>query len=253
MSSKTPTPDLPEPEEESISSFENFLIKWIDTGNLDTYMGVAKRFPGIVSFGVQVAGHKAPPDIRTLEYIFNSSLTPITRNNIITYCEFKDVLLDYMLYIFNYYGHTFEEDGINIFEKYCKNSDKYEGKITKKEYDNIDEKFKITAVRIRKIYKIITKYIIGFYDLSDHSIRQTLLADKSHFGRREKIKTRHRMIFILGELYETPSSWVSFIGLEDEKDKIGHTQEYGGGKYTRTKRKRKHITQKKRPTKLSAL
>ena len=37
---------------ENTSSFKDFLIKWIDTDKLDSYMGIVKSNPGIISFVV---------------------------------------------------------------------------------------------------------------------------------------------------------------------------------------------------------
>lgn len=239
------------PSRQSTSSFEHFLIKWIDTDKLDSYMGWLQSSHSIVSTVASLSGMKPIPNLKTLESIMIThtgrsyivSSRNISEEDKTTYCQFKDHLLEYILYVFGHYNHTFEEDGVNIFEKYChrpKKGIRNPKAIEKDEFDLIPPEFKLTAVRIRKIYKIITKYIIGFDDLSDHSVREAL-KDKGITRN-----TKHRLIFILGEITEQRQSWFG------KSEETGATQDYSGGKYTKRKRIRKTITQKKRASRLSS-
>ena len=228
--------------QENTSSFEDFLIKWIDTDKLDTYMGWLQSSHSIVSTVASLSGMKPIPNLKTLENIIaSSSPGHFSEEDKIKYCHFKDHLLEYILYVFGHYKHTFEQDGVNIFEKYChrpKEGIQNPKTIESAEFDLIPPEFKLTAKRIRKIYKIITKYIIGFDDLSDSSVREAL--------KDTNIRTTHRLIFFLGELTEIderPTPWFS------RKRQVGT---YGGGKYTKRKRIRKTITQKKRASRLSS-
>ncbi len=212
---------------ENTSSFEHFLVNWIDTDKLDSYMGWQQSASQIVWIATKVWGMKPIPEIETLENIMTIPSRHFSEEEKIKYCQFKDHLLEYILYVFSYYNYTFEEDGVNIFEIYCHRQKKgiqNPKTIESTDFDSIPTEFKLTAKRIRKIYKIITKYIIGFDDLSNSSVREAL--------KDTNIRTKHRLIFFLGELTE--------IGT------------FGGGKYTKRKRIRKTITQKKRASRLSS-
>ncbi len=186
----------------------------------------------------------------------------ISRENQRRMCEFKDHLLDYVMYIFSYYGMNFTDtENKNIFITYGTNPNRNNGSISEVNYDLIDNSFKILAVRLSKIYKIITNYIIGFYDLSQYSVRKELLQPSRYFGNsRVLFPTHHRMIFILAELYENETKGPQFFehikrmlfGQASESSSPGFTQERNGGKYTKRKRIRKTITQKKRASRLSS-
>ena len=225
---------------ENTSSFDHFLENWIDNDKLDSYMGWQQSATTFVWIATKVWGMKPIPNLKTLENIMAiSSSGHFSEKDKINYCQFKDHLLEYILYVFGYYNYTFEKDGVNIFEKYCprpKKGIQNPKTIESTEFDSIPTEFKLTAKRIRKIYKIITKYIIGFDDLSDHSVREAL--------KDTNIRTKHRLIFFLGELTEIHEP--SLFGI---KGQIGT---YGGGKYTKRKRIRKTITQKKRASRLSS-
>jgi hypothetical protein len=250
------------PSTQSTSSFEHFLIKWIDTDKLDRYMSIVKSNPGITSFGAWAAGFPSPPTLFTLEDIMRRK-SEISRENQRRMCEFKDHLLDYVMYIFNYYGMNFTDTANNqsIFITYGTDPTGIDGSISEDEYHQIDVKFKILALRISKIYKIITNYIIGFYDLSQHSVRKDLIQPSRHSGKSSVLfPTHHRMIFILAELYKSETEGPDFFedikrkffGTPSKSSSPGYTQEYGGGKYTKRKRIRKSITQKKRASRLSS-
>lgn len=183
------------------SSFENFLINWIDNDRLDTAINIAKHHPWLVKASTWTAGIPASPKITVLQEHFGTLSSSVIARDI---CKFKDELMDYVIFIFEYYGYTFEtESGETIFEVCTKIQD---GKKVP-DYDKImsenneimsenneirrEKKFKNQiglAWRLRKIYKIITKYMIGFYDLSDHKVRL-----------ESGIQTKHRDIFIIGE------------------------------------------------------
>ena len=242
---------------ENTTSFDHFLENWIDSNQLDRYMGWLQSSHSIVSTVTLLSGMKPIPNLKTLENImithtgrsYMLSSRNISEEDKTKYCQFKDHLLEYILYVFGHYNHTFEEGGVNIFEKYCRRPKKgirNPKAIEDDEFESIPQDFKLTAVRIRKIYKIITKYIIGFDDLSDHSVREAL-----------KLKsitrnTKHRLIFILGEIAEQRPSW---FGTPDESGSTLEQlepEEYRGGKHTKRKRIRKSITQKKRASRLSS-
>jgi hypothetical protein len=254
--------------QENTSSFEDFLIKWIDTDKLDSYMGIVKSNPGIISFVVSAIGLPSPPTLFTLEDVMRRK-GEISRENQRQMCEFKDHLLDYVMYIFSYYGMNFTHtittttppEKQSIFITYGTAPNSNNGSISEENYDKIDDSFKILALRISKIYKIITKYIIGFYDLSQHSVRKELLQPSRYFGNsRVLFPTHYRMIFILAELYENERKGPQFFeniklllfGKPSNSSSPGYTQEYSGGKYTKRKRIRKTITQKKRASRLSS-
>lgn len=252
------------PRPENTSSFERFLINWIDTDKLDSYMGIVKSNPSITSLGAWAVGFSSPPQLLTLEDIMRQN-GQISRDNQRRMCKFKDHLLDYVMYIFSYYGMNFTDTTTSplqsIFISYGTAPNGNNGSISKENYDKIGEPFKILALRLSKIYKIITKYIIGFDDLSQHSVRKKLLYDKGYHGpSRVIIPTHHRMIFILGELYENQenggnvfNTLTKLFGWEpSDTSSPGQTQQYGGGKHTKRKRIRKSITQKKRASRLSS-
>ena len=256
------------PRPENTSSFERFLINWIDTDKLDSYMGIVKSNPSITSLGAWAVGFSSPPQLLTLEDIMRQN-GQISRDNQRRMYEFKDHLLDYVMYIFSYYGMNFTHtittttppEKQSIFITYGTAPNGNTGSISKKNYDKIDEPFKILALRLSKIYKIITKYIIGFHDLSQHSVRKDLLYDRGYHGPSRVIfPTHHRMIFILGELYENQenggnvfNTLTKFLGWKpSDTSSPGQTQDYSGGKHTKRKRIRKSITQKKRASRLSS-
>jgi hypothetical protein len=247
---------IEQPSRENTSSFEHFLITWIDTDKLDSYMSIVKTNPVITSLGAWAAGFSSPPQLLTLEDIMMQK-GEISRENQRRMCAFKDHLLDYVMYIFNYYGMNFTdtENNQNIFITYGTNPNGIDGSISEEDYDQIGVNFKILAVRLSKIYKIITKYIIGFYDLSQHYVRKELLQPSRYSGKsRLMFPTHHRMIFILAELYENETKGPQFFedikrmlfGQASKSSSPGYTQEYGGGKYTKRTRIRKSTTQKKR-------
>ena len=98
------------------SSFENFLINWIDNDRLDTAINIAKHHPWLVDAGTWTAGIPASPKITVLQEHIGNSFSLIIARNI---CKFKDELMDYVIFIFEYYGYNFKtESGETIFEKY---------------------------------------------------------------------------------------------------------------------------------------
>ena len=96
------------PSRQSTSSFEHFLIKWIDTDKLDSYMGWLQSSHSIVSTVASLSGMKPIPNLKTLESIMIThtgrsyivSSRNISEEDKTTYCQFKDHLLEYILYVF---------------------------------------------------------------------------------------------------------------------------------------------------------
>jgi hypothetical protein len=131
-----------------ISSFENFLRIWIDNDRLDNIMGTHQNYSGVTEFMVGVATSlpSGLPKINPLMSLFSERREILSKKKIKVLCEYTDLLLYYVIYIFKYYGYEFTMNGQN--------------KIDEDEY-NI-----LLAKRLTKIYKIISKYIIGNPDLS---------------------------------------------------------------------------------------
>jgi hypothetical protein len=185
---------------ESVSSFENFLRNWIDNDYLDRAIGIAKNHQWTVSWAAWFKSIPSLPEIVTINDIFLREGTRPSKRSVAIYCDYKDHLMDYIIFIFKYYGYSFtiktdEGKTEDIFQKYSDAN----GNISDANVEIIKDKYETQAIfacRLSKIYKIITKYIVGFYDLSEHSVREELAA------KRIQLKTRHRKIFILSSKYQ---------------------------------------------------
>lgn len=150
-----------------ISSFENFLLSWIDNDRLDYIMGTHKNYSGVTEFivGVATSLPSGLPKINPLLSLFSERLR---KPKIKVLCEYTDLLLEYVIYIFKYYEYEFTMNEQNKMDEH---------------EDNI-----LLAKRITKIYKIISKYIIGNPDLSIKEERT-----------KTKINPKYREIFKLAQ------------------------------------------------------
>jgi hypothetical protein len=149
-----------------ISSFENFLRSWIDNDRLSFVLGLDASIGGTIRTIAGLATTLPPglPHIKPLLVFFHENKQPLTKKKVRVLCEYTDLLLDYVIYIFKYYEYDFKlkETGIDEHDK-----------------DNI-----ILAKRLTKIYQIMSTYIIGNPDLSIKEIRKVV-----------KYKSKHREIF----------------------------------------------------------
>jgi len=153
-----------------ISSFENFLRIWIDNGILDNIMGTHQNYSGVTEFMVGVATSlpSGLPKINPLMSLFSERRETLSKKKIKVLCEYTDLLLYYIIYIFKYYGYEFTMNEQNTIHEH---------------EDNI-----LLAKRLTKIYKIISKYIIGNPDLSIKEERT-----------KTKINPKYREIFKLAQ------------------------------------------------------
>ena len=156
----------------NISSLENFLRNWIDNNKLATILSLhsvlgrsTETFAKLVT-----TLPEGLPAIQPLRYVFHNRGETLRKKKVNVLCEYTDLLLDYVIYIFKYYGYDFVMEG---------------SEIDKEDEDNI-----FLAKRLTKIYQIISKYIIGNPDLSVKDIRRN--DPKQH-------KSKHREIFKLAE------------------------------------------------------
>jgi hypothetical protein len=151
----------------NISGFEKFLRNWIDNNNLATILSVhsalGENTEAIARWVTTLP--EGLPHIRPLLYVFNDKRRqPLSKKKVRVLCEYTDLLLDYVIYIFKYYEYDFKLDGTEI--------------------DKHDEDNKSLAKRLTKIYKIISTYIIGNPDLSIKELRGNI-----------GYKSKHRKIF----------------------------------------------------------
>jgi hypothetical protein len=153
-----------------IPSFEKFLRNWIDNDRLSFILSVDASIGETIRTiaGIATKLPSGLPHIQSLSAFFSANEQSFTRKQTQVLCQYTDLLLDYVIYIFRYYNYEFKMEGSNIDKT-----------IT----DNI-----LLAKRLTKIYKIISTYIIGNPDLSIKA-------------QRTKIKyiPKHKMIFKLGQ------------------------------------------------------
>ena len=160
----------------NINAFDKFLEKWIDSGWLvfalgcyNTVGGDASKFIG--GFFVSLPDGLPNATVLKLEKTMVDVIKPKPTefsviNNIL--CKYKDNLMDFVIYLFKYYGMILVKDDKN---KYI-----------------VNESNKKIAARLKKMYEIITNYFIGGPDLSDMSIRRLL-----------KMTTKYSKIFNIVE------------------------------------------------------
>jgi hypothetical protein len=149
-----------------ISSFENFLRSWIDNDRLSFVLSVDSTLGVPIRSVAGLTTNLPPglPHIQSLIAFFHANGQILSIKKVRVLCEYTDLLLDYVIYIFKYYGYHFIMEGTEI---------------DKDNQDNI-----ILAKRLTKIYQIMSKYIIGNPDLSDKNTR-----------RKIKYETKHREMF----------------------------------------------------------
>ena len=152
----------------NISGFEHFLRNWIDNDRLAFILNTYASLGGTIGMitGILTSLPTGLPRIKPLVVLFEENDERLRKKKVHVLCQYTDILLDYVIYIFKYYGYDFKmvERGID-----------------KHATGNI-----ILAERLTKIYKIISTYIIGNPDLSIKEERV-----------RIKYETKHRMIFKL--------------------------------------------------------
>jgi hypothetical protein len=156
----------------NINSFESFLEKWIDSdwlvfalGCYNTIGGDASNFIG--GFFVTLPQGLPNAVVLKLEKAMVDVIKPKSNEFSVIHtilCKYKDNLMDFIIYLFKYYGMVLVK---NDKGKYI-----------------INDHNKKIAGRLKKIYEIITNYFIGGPDLSDIPIRRVL-----------KMSTRHSKIF----------------------------------------------------------
>jgi hypothetical protein len=150
----------------NISGFEHFLRNWIDNDRLAFILGVDASIGGTIRriAGILTSLPTGLPRIKPLVVLFEENGQTLNIEKLRILCQYTDLLLDYVIYIFKYYGYDFKM---------------VETHIDKHDTGNI-----ILAERLTKIYQIISTYIIGNPDLSIKEERV-----------RIKYETKHRMIF----------------------------------------------------------
>jgi len=209
-----------------ISSFENFLRIWIDNGRLDNIMGTHQNYSGVTEFMVGVATSlpSGLPKINPLMSLFSERREILSKKKIKVLCEYTDLLLYYVIYIFKYYGYEFTMNGQN--------------KIDEDEY-NI-----LLAKRLTKIYKIISKYIIGNPDLS---IKEERTKTQINPKYREIFKlaqdlTMFQSIFGLSRGVSGETNYDDFIEESPLHPSLGASPRRGGTRKLRMyKRHRKTV------------
>jgi hypothetical protein len=159
-----------EEKSDNKNAFERFLEKWIDSDWLVFALGCYNTFGGPVSGAIGGFFIKLPDGLPNvvvlkLEKAMIDVIKPKSDefsviNKIL--CKYKDNLMDFIIYLFKYYG-------MELTGTFAYNTDEHNKKI---------------ARRLKKMYEIITNYFIGGPDLSDKSVRKLL-----------KLKTRHSKIF----------------------------------------------------------
>ena len=152
----------------NISGFEHFLRNWIDNDQLALILNTYASLGGTIEIiaGIATTLPTGLPRIKPLVVLFEENEERLRKKKVHVLCQYTDILLDYVIYIFKYYGYDFKM---------------VETHIDKHDTGNI-----ILAERLTKIYQIISTYIIGNPDLSIKEERV-----------RIKYETKHRMIFKL--------------------------------------------------------
>jgi hypothetical protein len=165
----------------NISSFEHFLRNWIDNDRLAIILNTYASLGGTIGMIAEIATTLPPglPRIKPLVVLFEENDETLRKKKIHVLCQYTDLLLDYVIYIFKYYGYDFKMVGTDI---------------DKDDTGNI-----ILAKRLTKIYKIMSTYIIGNPDLSIKEVRKEV-----------KYKPKHRMIF---KVAQDPTFFESLFGI----------------------------------------
>jgi hypothetical protein len=153
-----------------ISDFENFLRNWIDNDRLSFVLGLDSHMGGTIRTIAGITTNLPPglPHIQSLSAFFHANHQTLSNIKIHVLCEYTDLLLDYVIYIFKFFEYDFKMKRTHI---------------DKDDEDNI-----ILAKRVTKIYQIISNYIIGNPDLSNKEAR-----------KETKYKTKHRKIFKMAQ------------------------------------------------------
>lgn len=152
----------------NISGFEQFLRNWIDNDRLAFILNTYASLGGTIEMiaGITTSLPPGLPRIKPLVVLFDDNGQRLSDKKIRVLCKYTDLLLDYVIYIFKYYGYDF--------------------KMVETAIDKDDTGNKLLAKRLTKIYKIMSTYIIGNPDLSIKEVRNEI-----------KYKPKHRMIFKL--------------------------------------------------------
>lgn len=152
-----------------ISSFEQFLLDWIDNNKLANILSVhsvlGRNTERVASWIRELPA--GLPQIQTLVSVLEEG-QPKLHINVRKLCKYADILLDYVIYVFKYYGLELIMKGTSI--------------------DKDAEHNRSIATRLTRIYHIISNYIIGNPDLSNKEVRQKI-----------KYKSKHRAIFKLSQ------------------------------------------------------
>ena len=165
----------------NISSFEHFLRNWIDNDRLAFILNTYASLGGTIEMiaGITTSLPPGLPRIKPLVALFDDNGQRLSDKKIRVLCKYTDILLDYVIYIFKYYGYDF--------------------KMVERGIDKDDTGNIILAKRLTKIYQIMSTYIIGNPDLSIKEERA-----------RINYKTKHRMIF---KVAQDPTLFESLFGL----------------------------------------
>jgi hypothetical protein len=163
----------------SQESFEQFLRNWIDNDRLAFILNTYASLGGTIEMiaGITTSLPPGLPRIKPLVALFDDNGQRLSDKKIRVLCKYTDILLDYVIYIFKYYGYDF--------------------KMVERGIDKDDTGNKLLAKRLTKIYKIMSTYIIGNPDLS---IKE----------ERARYKTKHRMIF---KVAQDPTFFESLFGI----------------------------------------
>lgn len=188
---------MPQPIEDELlrkenirNGFENFLVNWIDSGKLMLFLDIDSNTFGAMKklSGIFTNLPSGIPDVISLKAYFTKKGQSLNEDKVHILCEFMDKLLDYVIYVFKYYSFDFITK---------------DGRIDSQNEANI-----LLAKRLTKMYKIISKYIIGNPDLSQKEVR-----------KEANYKSRHRSIFKLGE--EKSISIAGILGIFQNPTKDG--------------------------------
>jgi len=180
-------------ETETKSYFETFLENWIDNDRLSivlTLHGNASVLTKAVAGICTSLPSGIPSFIPLNDILLKGGITDEKPKNEIL-SNFKDILMTYIIYVFKYYGFDFTlkdiiKSGKRIFI-----------------IDEMNQSNLLLAYRLKKIYGILTQYIIGGPDLSNKASRIQMRSDYN-------IQTPHREIF---KLTETPT-WLDYFGIK---------------------------------------
>jgi hypothetical protein len=152
-----------------VSTFEQFLLDWIDTNKLATVLSVhsvlGRNTERVASWIRELP--PGLPQIQPLISLFEKKEQE-SSINVRILCNYTDILLDYIIYIFKYYGLQLLKKGTRI--------------------DKDSEHNMSIATRLTRIYQIISNYIIGNPDLSNKEVRKKI-----------GYKSKHRAIFKLSQ------------------------------------------------------